>query len=68
MAPKHREDLLSRKLLLLLVLMSAEPSSEFMHTLDVIPSVHLQAKGPEVVNKQPEHFREAELGMGSSYG
>lgn len=39
------ELLISGKLLLLLVLMSAEPSLECMHTLAVIQSVHLQAKG-----------------------
>jgi len=45
-APKLREELLiSRKLLLLLVLMSAELTLEGMHTLNVIQSVHLQAKG-----------------------
>ena len=39
------ELLISRKLLLLLVLMSAEPSLACMHTLAVIQSVLLQAKG-----------------------
>ncbi len=38
------ESLISGKLLLLLVLMSVEPLLACMHTLDVMQSVHLQAK------------------------